>query len=447
MSSIRSLNSIYSSSSEDEDSCFSQTSDKPDNDSLSVSHPLFFTLTMGSGSSGANTTVSSMSGSEPFSSTGTPIDTPPDTPGAESCTNETVTGNRVGVGVGKEGLSARRDTALRIPLDALDTFKSQLSRSPHVLLQSMDQHTNYDSCDEEEEGEHAGEEWPERKKALGKVHLKGRGLPRRVASGFQSKDLHTKDYREETLATLSAMGTSLRRARRPPPLNLSLVSYPSPNRRSPEVVAKGTETCTEESFSDTQLVVERPLSLPQTAPLPPVLKSPMDLAPIPHTAPLSRIPRAPLIQPSNVHSARSPSPLALPSPGLPWSLNNASLTPATPWTVDSMVTPLLSTPLRMTDAGARARKVSLSKQMANLFTSSAISPVPPSLKDSPFLISPASPFGLRDPERTSSRWPGSNSKLHSPRVSHVGTPLKRHMNPYFSQAVVTHESNGQVGSP
>jgi hypothetical protein len=53
-----------SPSSEDEDSCFSQTSEKHDNDSLSVSHPLFFTLTVGSGSSGANTTVSSMSGSD-----------------------------------------------------------------------------------------------------------------------------------------------------------------------------------------------------------------------------------------------------------------------------------------------------------------------------------------------------------------------------------------------
>jgi hypothetical protein len=42
--------------------------------------------------------VSSMSGSESFSSTGTPVNTPPDTPGAESCTNETVTDNRVGIG-------------------------------------------------------------------------------------------------------------------------------------------------------------------------------------------------------------------------------------------------------------------------------------------------------------------------------------------------------------
>jgi hypothetical protein len=96
---------------------------------------------------------------------------------------------------------------LRTPLDALDTFKSQLSRSPHVFLRSMDQHANYDSCDEEEEGEDMGEEWPEGKKAPGKVHLKGRGPPRRVAPGFQLKDLHTEgDYGEENVVTLSATG-------------------------------------------------------------------------------------------------------------------------------------------------------------------------------------------------------------------------------------------------
>jgi len=309
-----------------------------------------------------------------------------------------------------------------------------------------DQHANdYDSCDEEEG-----------KKLVKKAHLKGRGLPRRVAPGFQSKELRTEDdYGGENMVTPLATGTSLRRAHRPPPLNLSLVSYQSASRRSPGVVAKGIETCAEESLDDTQVIIGRPpddttISLPHTAPPFPVVKSPIDLPPLPHTAPLLTMPRAPLIQPSNVDSSRSPSPLTLPSPGLPWSLHqiaNPSLTPATPWTVDSIVTPLPSTPLRTADTGASSRKVSLSKQMANLHTSSALSPIPPSLKNSPFLLSPASPFGLRDSERVSSRWPGSNSKLHSPRVSHVGTPLKRHMNPYFSQAVVTHEANGQVGSP
>lgn len=423
---------------------------------------------MGSGSSGANTTVGSMSGSEPFSSSGTPVDTPPDTPGGESCPGETVTfGKSKGgqIGIGTDGLSARRDIRSRISAEALRDFKSHLSSSSRALFRLGDQDVNYDPSDEDVEEEYDGASTYQQWSPM-KPHLKDRGAAQRTKVRFQFGEGTAKDEHGEGLATPLAMGSSLRRARRPPPLNLSSVSgqYPATHLHNGIAANKVDQDVDRSSFpqlspyssthpSASILPSDLMGKPPHTAPLVPIAKSPIELPPLPYTAPLPSIPRAPLIQPSMPDLDRSPSPLTLPSPGLPWSLDpksSHSFTSMMPLMIDDLTSPPPSTPLRTANFGPslhRRRKVSLSKQMADLHIFSANSPVPPSLKKSPFFTSPASPFVLFDAGKTS---PGPSSpvaRLHHPKVSQIGTPFRVHMNPYFSQAVVPSRAEAQVPSP
>ncbi|KAG8839839.1 hypothetical protein FRB91_006776 [Serendipita sp. 411] len=238
--------------------------------------------------------------------------------------------------------------------------------------------------------------------------------------------------------------SSLKRSRRPPPLDLStILSRPASPLRLDQSPMPHVR------YEEITPIAE--YIRPFTAPLPAVIPLEAELLPpLPATAPISILPKAPRIRPTVINEPRSPSPLTLPSPKVPWDGVRGSMRPGTPPPIESTLPPasriLPKRGVSRLPSGQR-RKVSLSKQIAELQSSFTASPIPPSLFKSPLLTHPDSPFITSSPNLANApTTPPTHSLLTSPGQPPNVTPLRLHMNPYFSEVVLSDAGTRRVST-
>ncbi|KAG8847658.1 hypothetical protein FRB91_011543 [Serendipita sp. 411] len=236
----------------------------------------------------------------------------------------------------------------------------------------------------------------------------------------------------------------LKRSRRLPPLDLStILSRPAPSL--PTDQSPMPHVRYEEATPNAEYMRPFTAPLPAVAPLEAEL-----LPPLPATAPIFILPKAPRIRPTVISEPRSPSPLTLPSPKVPWDGVRGDMRPETPPPVESTLPPV-SRILQKRGAprlpSGQRRKVSLSKQMAELQSSFTTSPIPPSLFKSPLLTHPGSPFITSSPKLANApTTPPTHSLLTSPGQPPNATPLRLHMNPYFSEVVLSNVGTRRVST-
>jgi hypothetical protein len=450
---------IYSSDDEEtnDESCVSSHQD-PKIDSPSASRPLLYTITMSSGSSGANT-FSSMSDSYSLSSSepSTRAGTPPETPAAEL----------------RDG-----DGLLSLPVTFPQRITNELLMINPALFVSPNSSGQDHGYDDEAEssfsrlvldsgalsplgGSECAEEqplvanssiWARRTEAArGRVESRGSSpggsRSRKTSPSRNEKTLDSGEDGGINEVSVVSMPL-LRRSRRPAPLDLSAVSCTQPRAHDSSVIGPS---------ADEDLSPNTPKH-PFTAPL--IRQTNSDMKPEPShppaTAPFLTMPRAPLIRPSVLTSDRSPSPLTLPSPCLSWSLESASQ-PTTASTFSTLWSPTSPPPSSLPHSAKKfmdsRRRITLGQQIATLRAVSATGPVPPSLRNSPILCHLSSPRPtLGSPQDLSIGVFTAENDLLSPPTHFIGTPLRRHMNPYFSHPLVADRrlvshSMGEISPP
>ncbi|KAG8832864.1 hypothetical protein FRC17_000482 [Serendipita sp. 399] len=426
---------------------------------VSSSRPLLVhTLTMSSGSSaGADTQGSSTSGSDILSCSeaSTEIETPPETP-ARELLDGAHTGSLPPRSPGSpteptpkisyvfedhhqfDFVRTRAYFSTYLPSEVFDD-EDDLETLSVSEVHRLNLHESYPAFENEKNGEGVYS-WAD----VTGHRRRGRSLIRVSALHHQRQPSSSSTVQEIRIDSVESFSDSnvdlparrsLKRSHRPPPLDLSVISSRASSPVSNDISsAVGVNDMVPTSSIES--------SRPSTAPLPSVL--PLDaerLPPVPATAPIYTLPKAPRIRPTVDKIPRSPSPLTLPSPKIPWSGAKGALRsskplraePAMPSTFHVMEkkrTPRLP-------SGQR-RKVSLSKQIAELQSSCTISPVPPSLVSSPLLTRRDSPFMIGSPSPASvPTTPPTRSFLMSPGQPANATPLRLHMNPYFSQVVLS----------
>ena len=383
---------------------------------LSVSRPLHYTITMSSGSSGADTFSSmsesdgifSASSSEPSTRAGTPPESPAYGKYLLSPPLLMIPAARlISPTLSKHdlGYDAENDSSFcRLALDSGESSPFEGSRDGDGMAV-----VDFASM------------WQERINEVRARVVEESYSGMRGDSGSDLGEGQGGDKTEHTITTRS----SLQRSRRPPPLDLSSISC---TRVQPRQTGANLSPVSNDSPST-------PVRRPYTAPVIQTMDSEMEieLSQQPATAPCLTMPKAPRIRPSVMACARTPSPLMLPSPYIPWSIDETqSSTASTPSILWSAVSP---TPASPSIRVAQPRRVSLGRKIVELRGSLARAPVPPSLRNSPILTQVTSPLLMAE-------FPPISPLLHSvfdndimPPPARFGTPLTVHRNPYFSHEI------------
>lgn len=395
----------------------------------SVSRPLRYAITMSSGSSGADT-FSSMSESDSlsFSEPSTRAGTPPETPAAV----------RSGKSLLSPPLQLFPSSRCISPLAYGNDLEYDAETESSFAKLALD---SGGSSPWEERGEDAAVgrnvSWDPRIKLFAVDASEEQGT-RGLSDACVLPD-HREDLESESV-DLPVPPPTLRRSRLPPPLDLSSISYPQ---------AKALREIPAVPFSCDS--PSTPVRRPYTAPLihAPDLGLSVELVQPLVTAPPPIMPRAPRIRPSVPALEPTPSPLLLPSPCIPWSLDESlTSTASTPSTLWSPTSPSSASPVTRGRKGVpKPRRVSLSQKIATLRQTSARAPIPPSLQNSPILAQVCSPRMTSDlsPVLPAEFDSFGSGILLSP-VQNVGTPLRVPMNPYFAHETLAAVKGERVSS-
>ncbi|CCA75725.1 hypothetical protein PIIN_09715 [Serendipita indica DSM 11827] len=405
---------------------------------------LLHTFTMSSGSSGADT-YSSMSSSDNQSSSELESDTPPETPGLELGGFNGDEGDIENTPVLGQLWSSRiQPTSLRVLSTVQKESADHVLGAEDVLVKGLGivQLASNGTFVDDDAREFGWKRSRPPRRTVGELHQVSPGPwfsapSTRDAASFEELEARVCEEAETHTGV-----SSIRRARRPPPLNLS--ASKSRKDSTVDIIANGFPG----GGHGTARTVEHPRSAPIENTWKPGLSEADLLPPLPATAPLTFIPKAPRVRPL-VDFGRSPSPLMLPSPEF------RGTSTSTPLSAISVPTPPLghtpsptqsfnSRPRLTTSPSLPSTRVSLTQKIANLRRTSLNAPIPPSLLSSPRLAHVKTPTEPQSPVLSSLHSsPTFRASAHSPNPkSGLATPLKRYMNPYFDNALILHAYDG-----